>query len=58
MAEGTEELIRYRARGHPARMRIGEMASQRMSSKDDEANGREDEEEDDDDEPEEETDDE
>jgi len=58
MAEGTEELIRYRARGHPARMRNGEMASQRMSSKDDEANGREDEEEDDDEEPEEETDDE
>ncbi len=58
MAEGIEELIRYRARGHPTRMRIGEMASQRMSSKDDEANGREDEEEDDDEEPEEETDDE
>ncbi len=39
-------------------MRNEEMASQRMSSKDDEANGREDEEEDDDEEPEEETDDE
>ena len=58
MAEGIEELIRYRARGHPARMRNEKMVSQRMSSKDDEANGREDEEEDDDEEPEEETDDE
>ena len=57
MAEGIEELIRYRAIGHPSWMRNGEMVS-RMSSKDDEANGREDEEEDDDDEPDEETDDE
>jgi len=57
VAEGIEELIRYRARGHPSWMRNGEMVS-RMSSEDDEANGREDEEEDDDDEPDEETDDE
>jgi len=58
MAERIEELIRHRTRGRPARMRNGEMASQKMSSEDDEANGREDEEEDNDDEPEEETDDE
>jgi hypothetical protein len=54
VAEGIDELFRYRTRGHNVRMRMESWENQKMSSEDNEANGRGDEEEDEDEEQQEE----